>query len=46
MTEYRMIEIGGHIEVYGRGGEFIFSADTVQEALGELRDETGPVMAA
>lgn len=28
--------VGGHIEVYSEGGEFLFSADTMQEAWEEL----------
>lgn len=28
--------VGGHIEVYGANGEFLFSADTMAEAWHEL----------
>lgn len=28
--------VGGHIEVYSQSGEFLFSADTMQEAWAEL----------
>lgn len=28
--------VGGHIEVFSEGGEFLFSADTMQEAWEEL----------
>lgn len=28
--------VGGHFEVYSEAGEFLFSADTVQEAWAEL----------
>lgn len=28
--------VGGHIEVYSEDGEFLFSADTMQEAWQEL----------
>ena len=28
--------VGGHIEVYGENGEFLFSADTLAEAWREL----------
>ncbi len=28
--------VQGHVEVYDRRGEFLFSADTKEEALGEL----------
>ena len=28
--------VGGHIEVYSENGEFLFSADTMQEAWEEL----------
>ena len=30
--------IGGHIHVYDQQGQFLFSADTEQEARKELRD--------
>ncbi len=28
--------VGGHVEVYGANGAFLFSADTVREAMDEL----------
>ncbi len=28
--------VGGHVEVFGENGEFLFSADTVAEAWREL----------
>ena len=28
--------VGGHVEVYSEAGEFLFSADTMQEAWAEL----------
>ena len=30
--------VGGHVEVYTRGGVFLFSADTVREAMEELEE--------
>lgn len=35
MTE-QIKYVGGHVEVYSAAGEFLFSADTVQEAWREL----------
>ena len=35
MTE-QIQYVGGHVEVYGENGEFLFSADTVAEAWREL----------
>jgi len=34
--EYRIKYVGGHIEVYDADGKFLFSADTVQEAMQDL----------
>ena len=31
--------VAGHIEVYSAAGEFLFSADTMQEAWEDYRDE-------
>ena len=37
MSEYEIRSVGGHVEVYTRGrGWFLFSADTVREAMEEL----------
>lgn len=36
MREIEMRYVGGHVEVYTRSGAFLFSADTVQEAMEEL----------
>lgn len=36
--EYRMISVNGHIEVLDRRGNFLFSADTEQEAWRDLRE--------
>ena len=36
MSEYETRSVGGHAEVYSRGGVFLFSADTVREAMEEL----------
>lgn len=35
MTQ-KFINVAGHIEVYSAEGEFLFSADTMQEAWTEL----------
>ena len=35
--DYRLDYRQGHVEVFTRQGEFLFSADTEQEALKELR---------
>lgn len=39
MAEYRVKTVSGHVEVYAPNGEFVFSADTVKEAMEELREE-------
>lgn len=39
MKEFEMRNVGSHIEVYTVGGVFLFSADTVQEAMEELEEE-------
>ena len=31
MSEYEIRSVGGHVEVYTRGGVFLFSADTERE---------------
>ena len=36
MSEYEIRSVGGHVEFYPRGGVFLFSADTVREAMEEL----------
>ena len=36
MSELRSARLCGHVEVYSRGGAFLFSADTVREAMEEL----------
>ena len=36
MSEYEIRSVGGHVEVYDHRGEFVFSADTRQEAMEEL----------
>ena len=46
MAGYRMLTVGGHIEGYTPEGEFAFSADTVKEAMEELREEFGAPTAA
>ena len=39
MKEFEMRNVGSHIEVYTSGGVFLFSADTVREAMEELEEE-------
>ena len=39
MKEFEMRNVGSHIEVYTAGGVFLFSADTVREAMEELEEE-------
>lgn len=34
----RFRQVYGHVEVYGEDGQFLFSADTEQEARQELRE--------
>ena len=36
--EYSIESVNGHIEVYDNTGAFLFSADSKQEALEELRN--------
>ena len=31
-------QVGGHVEIYDLSGEFLFSADTMQEAAADLRE--------
>ena len=38
MLDYRLQVVIGHIEVYNPNGGFEFSADTMQEALEELKE--------
>lgn len=38
MLEIEMRYVGGHVEVYSGAGIFLFSADTVREAMAELAD--------
>jgi len=38
MKEIELRQIGGHVEVYS-AGVFLFSADTVREALQELEEQ-------
>ena len=35
---YSMRNVSGHVQVYDYRGQFLFSADTEQEAREELRD--------
>lgn len=43
MKEFEMRNVGSHIEVYTAGGVFLFSADTVREAMEELEEEARAV---
>ncbi len=36
MYEYDLRYVGGHVEVYSRTGGFLFSADSLREAMQEL----------
>ena len=36
--EYDIVRVRGHVEVYDPAGHFCFSADTMGEALAELRE--------
>ena len=36
MKEYELRYVGSHVEVYTGNGVFLFSADTVREAMEEL----------
>ena len=36
MMEYDLRYVGGHVEVYTRSGGFLFSADSMREAMQEL----------
>ena len=38
--EYRLKVVNGHIEVFDLFGKFLFSADTEQGALQDLREES------
>ena len=39
MKEYELRYVGSHVEVYTGNGVFLFSADTVREAMEELAGE-------
>ena len=39
MKEFEMLNVDSPIEVYTAGGVFLFSADTVREAMEELEEE-------
>ena len=34
--DYVIRNVGGHVEVYTRGGTFLFSADSTREAMEEM----------
>lgn len=36
MKEFELRYVGSHVEVYSENGAFLFSADTVREAMEEL----------
>lgn len=36
--DYKMKNVGGHVEVYDKEDNFLFSADTEAEAMTELRE--------
>ena len=36
MTMYSMRYVEGHVQVYDKTGKFLFSADTLREAMEEL----------
>lgn len=38
VLDYRLVNVNGHIEVYDGQGVFQFSADTMQEAMADLRE--------
>lgn len=38
MKEVEIRYVGSHVEVYAKGGAFLFSADTMREAMEELRE--------
>ena len=40
MKDFEMCYVGSHVEVYTANGAFLFSADTLREAMEEL-DEAG-----
>ncbi len=33
MVQYEFRSVGGHVEVYEQNGQFVFSADTLREAM-------------
>ena len=38
MKDFEMRYVGSHVEVYSGSGAFLFSADTVREAMEELAE--------
>ncbi len=36
MVQYEIRNVGSHVEVYAPNGGFVFSADTMREAMQEL----------
>ena len=40
MKDFEMRYVGSHVEVYGANGAFLFSADTLREAMEELAAAT------
>lgn len=38
MMDCRILYVGGHVEVYSAAGVFLFSADTMREAMDELEE--------
>ena len=38
MAMFQMRYVGGHVQVYDKSGKFLFSADTVREAMEELAE--------
>ena len=41
MKDFELRYVGSHVEVYTGSGVFLFSADTVREAMEELAGQTG-----
>ena len=39
MKDFEMRYVGSHVEVYSGSGAFLFSADTVREAMEELAEK-------
>ena len=46
MKDFEMRYVGSHVEVYTGSGVFLFSADTVREAMEELAAGLRPAWAA